>query len=85
MFLESYAEGLRGTWGFERVVRRRSLLQAMIARLEARLEALLAAAPLESVSGCTCLLCYLQDCDLFVANLGDTQSKRDRGLIVEAI
>lgn len=85
VFLESYAEGLRGTWGFERVVRRRSLLQAMIARLEARLEALLAAAPLESVSGCTCLLCYLQDCDLFVANLGDTQSKRDRGLIVEAI
>ena len=74
VFLESYAEGLRGTWGFERVVRRRSLLQAMIARLEARLEALLAAAPLESVSGCTCLLCYLQDCDLFVANLGDTQS-----------
>lgn len=72
-FLESYTEGLRGTWGFRQLMKRRSLLQAMIARLEARLEALLASAPLETVSGCTCLLCYLQDCDLFVANLGDTQ------------
>lgn len=85
VFLESYAAGLRGTSESGRAMTCRALLQAMIARLEARLEALLAEVPLESVSGCTCLLCYLQDCDLFVANLGDTQSASDRGLIVEAI
>ena len=80
VFLESFAEGRRGTSARSLALRRRSLLQTVIARLEARLETLLAGEPLASVSGCTCLLCYLQDSDLFVANLGDTQCERGSGL-----
>ena len=46
----------------------------MIVRtLESKLEAFMASCDVSSISGCTCLLCYLQDSDLFVANLGDTQ------------
>lgn len=57
----------------------------MIAGLEARLESLLAELPLDLVSGCTCLLCYLQDSDLFVANLGDTQCGVVGSIHVEGI
>ena len=54
-------------------VRGRSLLQMIVRTLESKLEAFMASCDVSSISGCTCLLCYLQDSDLFVANLGDTQ------------
>ena len=47
-------------------------MKKVVSRLEMNLEKAITV-PLQNMSGCTCVLVYLNNSELTVANVGDTQ------------
>lgn len=72
-FTRLFEEGNDGEWPPIFEVTCRALLVAVISAMEQELRAQFASVECRFISGCTCMLCYLRDRDLFAANLGDTQ------------